>query len=96
MKNIYIKSFAIMAAAMTVLLTLSYMLIGSLFQLMAVMIMAAGFVLCLKKVGADGVTLKKIIFSLLSAIGAMALAIIVSRLAVVGLFALAFSGGHHI
>lgn len=96
LKNIYIKSFAIMAAAMTLMMILSYMSIGPVLQLMAVLIMAAGFVLCLKKVSTDGVTMKKIVFSLLSAVGAMAFAIIVSRLAVVGLFALAFSGGHHI
>lgn len=96
MKQRYIKAFTIMLVLMTVLLILSYMLIGIVFQFLTLLVMVAGFVICLRKVSSDGFTLKKLLLSLLTAVGAMAAAQFISRLAVVGVFALASSGGHHI
>ena len=88
MKKICIKAFIIMSVLMTVLLILSYMLIGIVFKFLALMVMVAGFVFCLRNAGADGITVKTLGFSLLSSVGAMAVSILLSRAAVVGLFML--------
>lgn len=88
MKQTCIKAFIITSVLMTILLILSYMLIGIVFNFLALIVMVVGFVLCLKKVSADGITAKKIVFSLVSAVGAMAVSIFLSRVVVIAIFAL--------
>lgn len=95
MKQLYIKAFIIMLVLMTVLLILSYTLIGFICQILAFIVMLAGFVLCLKNVSADGITAKKVVFSLASAVGAMLAAQFISWLAAAALFWFA-SSDHHI
>ncbi|MBE6862310.1 MAG: hypothetical protein E7497_05365 [Ruminococcus sp.] len=88
MKKTCIRAFIIMSVLMTVLLILSYMLIGIVFRFLALMVMVVGFVFCLRTVSAEGLTLKTLGFSLLSSVGAMAVSIFLSRAAVIGLFML--------
>ncbi len=88
MKKICIKAFVIMSVLMTVLLILSYMLIGIVFKLLALMVMAAGFVRLLKKLNSDDNSAKNLAFSLIVSVGAMAVSICLSRFFVVGLFSL--------
>lgn len=86
MKKTCIKAFIIMLVLITLLLILSYMLIGIVFMLLALMVMVSGFVFCLKSVSTDGITVKTLIFSLLTSVGAMAVSIFLSRVVVIALF----------
>ncbi len=86
MKQTCIKAFIIMLVLITLLLILSYMLIGIVFMLLALLVMISGFALCLKKISTDGITVKKAVLSLVSAVGAMAVSIFLSRVVVIALF----------